>query len=69
MAPWHKLNFKGKLMSVSCILNIIAAVVIAREGSYFAIVSWFFAMWCGVLTLNKHYQYRDAKEINDERQK
>jgi hypothetical protein len=68
MAPWRVLNFKGKMMLVSCILNSIAAVIIANEGSYFAVVSWFFAMWCGLTTLHPRYQYKDAKNINDERQ-
>lgn len=68
MSPWRNLNFKGKLMSIGCIINVIVAVILAQKGSYMAVFSIVMAAWCGVWTYHPHYQYKDAKDINDGRQ-
>lgn len=67
MAPWRNLNFKGKVMSIGCVLNVIAAVILATEGSWLALFSITMAAWCGMWTYHTHYQYKDAKDINDGR--
>ncbi len=67
MAPWRNLNFKGKAMVVGCILNVIAAVIMATEGSWMALFSITMAAWCGMWTYHPHYQHQDAKDINDGR--
>lgn len=67
MAPWRNLNFLGKAFALACILNIICAVVSAKEGSYWAIFSTVMAAYCGLMTYNKRYQYQDARDINDGR--
>jgi hypothetical protein len=68
MAPWRILNFKGKLMVIACIINVVVAVILAREGSLAAILSIITAAWCGMWTYHTHYQHEDAKDINDGRQ-
>lgn len=68
MVSWNKLNLKGQIMVIGCIINVIIAVILAREGSYMAIFSIVMAAWCGIWTYHPHYQYKDAKDINDGRQ-
>lgn len=53
------------MMYVGCIINLIVAVFLAKEGSYFAIFSIVMAAWCGMWTYHAHYQHRDAKDINE----
>ena len=67
MSPWHKTNSRGKLMIVGCILNVLAAVMFATEGSWYSIFSICVAAWCGMWTYHPHYQHQDAKDINDGR--
>ena len=65
IAPWRNANQKGKLLIVGCVINIIVAVILARSGSYMAIFSIVMAAYCGMLTYHPHYQYQDAKDINE----
>tara|TARA_B100000575_G_C22706245_1_gene426342 strand:- start:40 stop:249 length:210 start_codon:yes stop_codon:yes gene_type:complete len=67
MAPWKNLNFKGKILSISCILNVIASVILAVEGLWLALFSIVMAAWCGMWTYHSQYQHQDAKDINDGR--
>lgn len=67
MSSWSNLNTRGRAMYIGCILNIIAALILANGGSYLAIFSIVMAAWCGMWTYHKHYQFQDAKDINDER--
>ncbi len=53
------------MMYVGCILNIIAALILANGGSYLAIFSIVMAAWCGTWTYHSHYQHQDAKDINE----
>lgn len=68
IAPWKNLNLKGKLMLIGCVINLVVAVIIAKEGSYFAIFSACMAAWCGMWTYHPRYQHQDAKDINDGRE-
>ena len=67
MSPWRNLNFKGKVMAIGCVLNAIAAVTLATQGSWLSVFSIVMAAWCGMWTYHPHYQHQDAKDINDGR--
>lgn len=69
MSPWINLNFKGKLLCVGCVLNVLCAVTLAVDGHMLAIFSILMAAFCGVCTYSPHYQHQDAKDINDGREK
>lgn len=68
IAPWRNLNFKGQLLVIGCIINLIVAIIFAKEGSYMAIFSIVMSAWCGMWTYSSHYQHQDAKDINDGRE-
>ena len=69
MSPWVNLNFKGKMLYVGCVLNVICAVTLAADGQILAIFSILMAAFCGLCTYSSHYQHQDAKDINDGREK
>lgn len=69
IAPWKNLNFKGHLLTIGCIINLVVAIILAKEGSYMAVFSIVMAAWCGLWTYSPHYQHQDAKDINDGRKK
>lgn len=68
MAPWHKLNTRGKVLAIACCINMWVAVVLAMDGKWASIFSVFVAMICGISTCNKRYQHEDAKDINEGRE-
>ena len=67
IAPWKNTNFKGKVLVIACVINLIVAVTLAKEGSYVAIFSIMMAAWCGLWTYHPHYQHQDAEDINQGR--
>jgi len=69
ISPWYNLNFKGKCMTVGCLINLTCAIVMAIEGHNIAIFSIMIAALCGLSTFLPHYQHQDAKDINDGREK
>ena len=68
IAPWRILNFKGRMMVLACVINLIIAVILAKEGSYVAVFSIVMAAWCGMWTYHAHYQHQDARDINHGRE-
>jgi hypothetical protein len=68
LAPWKNLNLRGRMMTIACIINLILAVILAKDGSYIAVFSIVMAGWCGMWTYHTHYQHHDAKDINHGRE-
>ena len=68
MAPWRRLNFNGKVLAISCLVNLTIAIILALGGSAMAIFSMIIAAYCGMVTYHPRYQYQDAKDINETRQ-
>ncbi len=68
MAPWRNLNFQGRMLVIACIINVILAIILTRQGSMIAVFSMAMAAWCGLWTYHPHYQHKDAKDINDGRE-
>mgnify|MGYP003344153500 CR=1 FL=1 len=64
MVPWKYLNSKGRLLIVACIINMICAITMAREGSWLSVYSVAMAAFCGLMTYSKRYQIQDADDIN-----
>lgn len=69
IAPWRLLNYKGKMLAVTCIINLLIAIYTGMQGSLVAIFSVLVAAWCGNWTFHEHYQHQDAKDINERREK
>lgn len=69
IAPWRLLNYKGKMLAVASIINLIIAIYTGMQGSLVAILSVLVAAWCGNWTFHEHYQHQDAKDIYEGREK
>ncbi len=70
MAPWSSLNFSGKFLLICCIINMIVAIIFVQENEgSFAILSTLMAAYCGLSTYQSKYQYKDAEDINDTKER
>lgn len=65
MMSWHRLNTKGKLLYVACLLNMYSAGVTAWKGSWFCVFSVVMAAFCGIMTYQDRFRYYTAQEINE----
>lgn len=65
ISPWKTLNSKGHILTICCVLNVIVAIILAREGDYMCVFSIIMAAFCGMATYHKRYQYLDATDINN----
>ena len=64
IAPWKTLNNAGRVLTICCVINVIVAVYLAKNGSYLSIFSIIMAMYCGIATYSPRYTYQDADDIN-----
>ena len=55
MRPWNSLNSTGKLVLLTCVMNVCLAVFFAVNGSWFSIPTLFCAMLCGIATFSEKY--------------
>ena len=62
MVPWRRLNARGRVLAVMCVINMWCAVVIAMDGKWMSLVSAFFAMICGVGTYSSRAQRDNLSE-------
>ena len=62
IVPWRKLNTRGKMLAVMCVINMWCAVVIAVDGKWISLLSTFFAMVCGVCTYSSRSQKNNLNE-------
>lgn len=70
MAPWSDLNFNGKILAISAILNIIVSIIYAMDGSYVALLPAFAALVSGMATYIPRYQKTYKVKIqNDSKEK
>jgi hypothetical protein len=69
MVPWKNLNLKGKILVACVFMNMYVSIIYATTGSYVALFPALIAMYCGISTYNKRYQYQDAENINNETKK
>jgi hypothetical protein len=62
--PWRVLNNGGRILAVACVINMWIAILLAHRGEWSSIFSVVMAAFCGMMTYNKRYQYKDADDIN-----
>lgn len=55
MRSWSKLNDKGRLLLICCVVNTWVSLVFVLDGNVVCIFSILIAMFCGLSTYNSKY--------------
>jgi len=63
------LNLGGRLLYVGCVINMLCAISLAFDGSYFAIFSVTMAIFCSLSTYLTKYRKYTFEQNESERKR